>query len=136
MPSSARRSGRPMSSSQAPAPPGLDRYADLELVDFGAASQRMREATEIGAASPNASHRHFARETGAASTGRAGCLLGRCVRGGMARGSAPARRAPSRRAPSDRGKSDHYVQIGQPVLVVEAIRAVVDAVRDPASWRK
>ena len=32
-------------------------------------------------------------------------------------------------------KSDHYVQISQPQLVVDAIRAVVDAVRDPSSWQ-
>ena len=118
-----------------PAPPGLDRYADLEFGRLRRCISADARSGEIGPASADASHSHFARETGAASTRRAGCLLTRCVRGGMARGSAPARRAPSRRAPSDRGKSDHYVQIGQPALVVAAIRAVVDAVRDPASWR-
>lgn len=33
-------------------------------------------------------------------------------------------------------ESDHYIQIEQPVLVVDAIRAVVDAARDPASWTR
>ncbi len=33
-------------------------------------------------------------------------------------------------------ESDHYVQIGQPELVVEAIRELVEAVRDPAAWRR
>ncbi len=32
--------------------------------------------------------------------------------------------------------SDHYIQIEQPERVIEAIRAVVDAVRDPGSWTK
>jgi pimeloyl-ACP methyl ester carboxylesterase len=32
-------------------------------------------------------------------------------------------------------KSDHYVQISQPQPVVEAIRPVVDAMRDPSSWQ-
>jgi pimeloyl-ACP methyl ester carboxylesterase len=31
-------------------------------------------------------------------------------------------------------ESGHYIQIDQPELVVDAIRTVVDAVRDPASW--
>jgi pimeloyl-ACP methyl ester carboxylesterase len=32
-------------------------------------------------------------------------------------------------------ESDHYIQIEQPDLVIDAVRAVVEAVRDPASWR-
>jgi pimeloyl-ACP methyl ester carboxylesterase len=31
-------------------------------------------------------------------------------------------------------ESGHYVQIDQPELVIEAVRQVVEAVRDPASW--
>ena len=31
-------------------------------------------------------------------------------------------------------KSSHYIQTGQPELVIESIRQVVDAVRDPGSW--
>ena len=30
--------------------------------------------------------------------------------------------------------SGHYIQAEQPAVVIEAIRQVVDAVRDPASW--
>jgi hypothetical protein len=30
--------------------------------------------------------------------------------------------------------SDHYIQIEQPNLVIGAVRRVVEAVRDPASW--
>jgi pimeloyl-ACP methyl ester carboxylesterase len=33
-------------------------------------------------------------------------------------------------------ESDHYVQIAQPELVVDAVRAVVQAVRDPTSWTR
>ena len=32
-------------------------------------------------------------------------------------------------------ESDHYIQIEQPDLVIDAVRQVVGAVRDPASWR-
>jgi pimeloyl-ACP methyl ester carboxylesterase len=31
-------------------------------------------------------------------------------------------------------ESEHYIQLQQPELVIEAIREVVDAVREPASW--
>ena len=31
-------------------------------------------------------------------------------------------------------KSSHYIQIQQPKLVIDAIRDVVNAVRDPTSW--
>jgi len=31
-------------------------------------------------------------------------------------------------------ESEHYIQLQQPQLVIDAVRAVVDAVRDPASW--
>ncbi len=33
-------------------------------------------------------------------------------------------------------ESDHYVQVEQPELVIEAICALVEAVRDPAAWRR
>jgi len=31
-------------------------------------------------------------------------------------------------------RSGHYIQIDQPELVIEAIRQVVEAVREPGSW--
>jgi pimeloyl-ACP methyl ester carboxylesterase len=31
-------------------------------------------------------------------------------------------------------ESEHYIQLQQPELVIEAVRQVVEAVRDPASW--
>jgi hypothetical protein len=31
-------------------------------------------------------------------------------------------------------ESEHYIQLQQPELVIEAVREVVAAVRDPASW--
>ena len=30
--------------------------------------------------------------------------------------------------------SDHYIQLEQPDLVIDAVRQVVDAVRDPNAW--
>ena len=31
-------------------------------------------------------------------------------------------------------ESEHYIQLQQPELVIEAVRQIVAAVRDPASW--
>lgn len=31
-------------------------------------------------------------------------------------------------------ESEHYIQLQQPELVIAAVREVVEAVRDPASW--
>ena len=31
-------------------------------------------------------------------------------------------------------KSGHYIQVDQPELVIEAVRQVVEAVRDPSTW--
>jgi hypothetical protein len=33
-------------------------------------------------------------------------------------------------------QSDHYIQVGQPNLAVDAVRAVVEAIRNPGSWRQ
>ena len=31
-------------------------------------------------------------------------------------------------------ESEHYIQLQQPELVIEAVRQVVEVVRDPSSW--
>ena len=33
-------------------------------------------------------------------------------------------------------ESDHYIQVDQPDLVIDAVRDVVEAVREPVSWRQ
>jgi hypothetical protein len=40
---------------------------------------------------------------------------------------------PARRAIAN--ESDHYIQLEQPDLVIDAVQQVVTEVRDPASWR-
>ncbi len=118
-----------------PPPPGLEAYRDLESVDFAAASARMSEAARavplrpmplfvISRAKPvqlppNV-HPGFSPVFEAA------------WREGQARLAALLPDAGREIAT----ESEHYVQIGQPELVVEAIRAVVEAVRDPAAWRR
>jgi len=119
-----------------PPPPGLENYGDLELIDFAAASARMRAAAETLPLPPMPLY-----------------VLSRAQPVQIPPGAPPAfspdafeaawREGQSRLAallPNARHMiataSDHYIQIEQPELVVESIRAVVDAVRDPATWPK
>ena len=117
-----------------PAPPGLERYDDLEFVDFAAASARMREALK---SSPFA-----AMPLDVISRGKPVQLPPNVPTAFSPNAFEAAWREGQRRLAALRPdarhqiamESHHYIQIEQPVLVVEAIRAVVDAVRDPASW--
>jgi len=119
-----------------PPPPGLKDYADLELVDFAAASARMSEAARaaplpalplfvISRAKPV----QFPPDVPSAFSREA---FEAAWRKGQARLAALLPDARHEIAT----ESDHYVQIQQPALVVDAIRAVVEAVRNPTSWRK
>ena len=119
-----------------PAPPGLEHYRDLEIVDFGAASERMRQAATAAplrdvplfvlsrarpvALPPNVPSRFsppaFERAWREGQNGLAALLP-------HARHTIAT-------------ESDHYIQLEQPDLVINAVREVVDAVRDPASWRQ
>jgi pimeloyl-ACP methyl ester carboxylesterase len=117
-----------------PPPPGLETYRELEAIDFGAASERMVEA---------ASHQPlFGIPLFVLSSAKPVALPP----------NVPAAFSPSAfEAAWHKGQdelaalepdakhvvateSDHYIQIEQPDLVVEAVRAVVDAVHDRASW--
>ena len=119
----------------APPPPGLEAYRDLETIDFGAASERMAEAARN---QPLLKIPLF--------------VLSR-VKPVALPPNVPAAFSPSafeaawRRGQDELAallpdakhvvatESDHYIQIEQPELVVDAVRQVVEAVRDPASWR-
>jgi len=118
-----------------PAPLGLESYRALEKVDFGVASERMEQET---AQSPLYGLPLF--------------VLSRAKPVALPP-NVPADFSPSAfEAAWRRGQdqlaalvpdakhviateSDHYIQIEQPDLVVDAGRQVVEAVRDPASWR-
>ena len=118
----------------APPPPGLEPYRDLESVDFGAASARMAQAAAATplkdmplfvlsrakpvALPPNvpASFSQAAFET-----------AWRQGQDQLASLLPDARHVIAT-------KSDHYIQIEQPDLVIDAVRQVVDAVRDPSTW--
>jgi pimeloyl-ACP methyl ester carboxylesterase len=117
-----------------PPPPGLDSYADLEFVDFKAASAGMREALKSGPLRPMPLY--------VISRGKPVQLPPDVPVAFSPNAFEAAWREGQRRLAALRpdarhqiaAESDHYIQIEQPVLVVEAIRGVYDAVRDPASW--
>jgi pimeloyl-ACP methyl ester carboxylesterase len=117
-----------------PPPPGLQGYADLESVDFAAASARMVVAARAEPLPPlplfvisRAKPVQLPPDVPPAFSQEA---FEAAWRQGQARLAAllpDARHAIAT-------ESDHYIQVEQPALVVDAIRAVVEAVRNPAAW--
>jgi pimeloyl-ACP methyl ester carboxylesterase len=119
-----------------PPPPGLERYAGLELVDFPAASARMIEAARAEPLPPlplfvisRAKPAQLPPDVPPAFSPEA---FEAAWREGQARLAALLPDARHEIAT----ESAHYVQIDQPALVVDAIRAVVEAVRNPGTWCK
>jgi pimeloyl-ACP methyl ester carboxylesterase len=119
----------------APPPPGLETYRDLEVIDFAAASERMTEAATrrplsdiplfiLSRAKPVALPPNVPADF-SPSEFEAAWRKGQDE---LAALLPDAKHAVAK-------ESDHYIQIEQPDLVIEAVRAVVDAVRDRASWR-
>jgi pimeloyl-ACP methyl ester carboxylesterase len=117
-----------------PAPPGLESYRDLEMIDFGAASERMEQAA---AQSPL-----YGLPLFVLSRAKPVALPPDVPAGFSQAGFEAAwRKGQDELAawlPDARHviatESDHYIQIEQPDLVIDAVRQLVEAVRDPASW--
>ena len=117
-----------------PPPPGLEGYAELESVDFGTASARMREAAKSAPLRPLPLYVISRGKPVQLPPGVPAAFSPDAFEAAWREGQ---RRLAALRPDAQHriaAASDHYVQIQQPVLVSEAIRAVVDAVRDPASW--
>ncbi len=119
----------------APAPPGLEHYPILESVDFAAASATMRDAAMA----------HPLTRMPLVVLSRAKPVV---LPPNVPADFSPAAFEAAWRAGQNQlaalepdaihliaADSDHYIQLEQPGLVVAAIRKVVDAVRDPSSWR-
>ncbi len=115
-------------------PPGLEAYRDLETIDFGAASERMAEAASdqplsgiplfvLSRAKPVALPPNVPADF-SPSAFEAAWRKGQDA---LAALEPDAKHVVAT-------ESDHYVQIEQPDLVVDAVRQVVEAVRDKASW--
>lgn len=117
-------------------PPGLENYGDLEQVDFAAASTRMRAAL--------AGHPAKEMPVVVISRGKPVQLPPNVPAGFLPEAFEKAWAKGQEQliglVPGTRHvkaiDSDHYVQVEQPALVIDAVREVVDAVRDPALWGK
>ncbi len=117
-----------------PPPPGLEAYRELEQIDFAAASARMADA---------ASRQPLPVEPlFVLSRGKPVALPPDVPGDFSAEAFETAWRAGQNQLaallPDTRheiaAESDHYIQLEQPGLVIDAVRTVVDAVRTPASW--
>ena len=131
---SGQSSGRPIRRSPPCPRPVLNLDRDLEAIDFGAASQRMEEAAGH---QPLYGIPLFVLSRGKPAT------LPPNVPANFSQGAFEAawRKGQDQLAsllPDARHvigtESDHYIQIEQPDLVIDAVRLVVNAVRDPNAW--
>ncbi len=135
-PPRARAVGRLRGRSRRTPPPGLD-YPDLELIDFSAASRSMARAAEASPAAADAARRHRPRQARDPAREYSAELFARGLRARLAGGPAGPRETAARHALHRGGRrATHNVQVEQPALVADAIRAVVEAVRDPGSWSR
>jgi pimeloyl-ACP methyl ester carboxylesterase len=118
-----------------PPPPGLEAYSDLESVNFGAASERMAQAATstplkdmplfvLSRAKPAA----LPPNVPASFSQEAFETAWRKGQDQLASLLSDARHVIAT-------ESEHYIQIEQPDLVIDAVRQVVNAVRDPSAWK-
>ena len=117
-----------------PVPAELADYPDLEFTDFDASLDQMRDTA---AASPLRSIPLVILSRGQAMAMPADLPGG--LSGGMLEAAwQSAQEELAGLLPDARHviatESEHYIQLQQPQLVIDAIQAVVDAARDPATW--
>jgi pimeloyl-ACP methyl ester carboxylesterase len=118
----------------APPPPGLEQYRDLEQVDFAAASETMRQAVAARPLRPMPlvvlSRNRPVQLPPNVPADFSPAAFETAWRDGQ--DQLAALEPDARHVIA--ADSGHYIQLEQPDLVIAAIRKVVDAVRDPATW--
>ena len=119
-----------------PVPPALNDYAALEFTELDRSVEQVRAASQ---ASPPREMPLVVLSRGQAMampSNLPGGLTGALLEGAWtASQSDLAALLPDARHEIAL-ESEHYIQLQQPELVIAAVRAVVDAVRDPASWSR
>jgi pimeloyl-ACP methyl ester carboxylesterase len=117
-----------------PVPEALAGYPDLEFTDLDLSASQVRDATD---ASPLPPLPLFMLSRGRSMTMPSdlpGGLTGEGLeRAWTAEQDRLAALLPRARHVIAR-ESEHYIQLQQPELVIDAVRQVVEAVRDPSSW--
>jgi pimeloyl-ACP methyl ester carboxylesterase len=117
-----------------PVPEALADYADLEFTDLSASVDQVRTATAASPLSPlplvvlsRGQAMAMPAELPGGLTGEGLEAAWTNVQTQMAALLPDAQHIIAQ-------QSEHYTQLQQPELVIAAVRAVVEAVRDPASW--
>ncbi len=119
-----------------PVPEALAGYADLEFTELDLSVDEVRDAVAASPLPPIPLVVLSRGQTMAMPSELPGGLTGEELeRDWSASQSGLAALLPNARHVIAR-ESEHYIQLQQPDLVIAAIREVVDAVRDPASWQQ
>ena len=117
-----------------PVPPALAGYADLEFTDLDASIAQIRQAATT---SPLRSMPVVVLSRGRAMQ-MPPDLPGGLTGDFLERAWHESQHELAALAPGLKriiaSESEHYIQLEQPELVIAAVREVVDAVRDPATW--
>ena len=117
-----------------PVPEALAGYPDLEFTDLDLSASQARDATDALPLPPLPLVVLSRGRTMAMPSDLPGGLTGEGLeRAWTAEQDRLAALLPGARHVIAR-ESEHYIQLQQPELVIDAVRQVVEAVRDPSSW--
>ena len=125
-----------------PVPEALAGYPDLEFTDLDVSVSQVRDATDALPLPPCPQSPGVPFPLVVLSRGRSMAMPADLPGGLTGEGLERAWTAEQERLaallPGARHviarKSEHYIQLQQPELVIDAVRQVVEAVRDPSSW--
>lgn len=125
-----------------PVPEALAGYPDLEFTDLDLSVSQVRDATDALPLPPSPQSPGVPFPLVVLSRGRPMAmppdLPGGLTGAGLERAWIVEQDRLATLVPGTRHviarESEHYIQLQQPELVIEAVRQVVDAVRDPSSW--
>jgi pimeloyl-ACP methyl ester carboxylesterase len=117
-----------------PVPEALAGYSDLEFTDLNLSASQVRDATDASPLPPLPLVVLSRGRSMAMPSDLPGGLTGEGLeRAWTAEQDRLAALVPGARHVIAR-ESEHYIQLQQPELVIDAVRQVVEAVRDPGSW--
>ena len=125
-----------------PVPEALAEYADLEFTDLDLSASQVRDATAASPLPPGPQSAGVPFPLVVLSRGQSMAmptdLPGGLTGEGLERAWSVEQERLAALLPGARHviarDSEHYIQLQQPELVIEAVRQVVEAVRDPSSW--
>src|SRR5918994_3601680 len=125
-----------------PVPEALAGYPDLEFTDLNLSVSQVRDATDASPLPPSPQSPGVPFPLVVLSRGVSMAmpadLPGGLTGEGLERAWTVEQERLAALVPGARhviaAESEHYIQLQQPELVIEAVRLVVEAVRDPTSW--